>query len=303
MNPELVVLAAGMGSRFGGLKQLESVGPSGETIMDYALYDARRAGVRRVVFVIRPELETAFRETLGRKYEQWLEVDYAFQELDSLPPGFTVPAGRTKPWGTGHAVLAAASTVRAPFLVINADDFYGATAFRLLADWLSWPRGPQAHAMVAFDMSNTLSPHGTVSRGVCEVDAQSFLVGVQEHTALEPDGAGGAQERSAAGDALPFAGDTPVSMNTWGFQPGIFRDLSAAFVAFLAEHAEDPKAEFFLPAAVDDMIASNRASVEVLRTPDRWFGVTYREDQAEVSARLRALVEAGNYPPDLWRQP
>lgn len=303
MNPELVVLAAGMGSRFGGLKQLESVGPSGETIMDYALYDARQAGIARVIFVIRRDLEAAFREVIGRRYERWLQVDYAFQELDALPSGFQVPPGRTKPWGTGHALLAAAAQVQSPFVVINADDFYGAEAFRLLTTWLrDQPEAAStAHAMVAFHLANTLSAHGTVARGVCTVDPHGYLRGVREHTALEPDGPHGL-ERTPSGEVTRFPGDTPVSMNFWGFQPSIFPELATRFEAFLRTHGQDAKAEFFLPGVVDDLITAGRASVDVLRTPDRWFGVTYREDRTEVAARIRELVTAGAYPADLWRQ-
>lgn len=301
MKPELVVMAAGMGSRFGGLKQLEVVGPGGATVMDYSLYDARRAGVERVVFVIRKELEAAFRQGVGAKYERALTVDYAFQEPQPLPAGFRVPEGRSKPWGTAHAVLAARSQVRAPFLVINADDFYGATAFSRLAHWLAeTPESPVPnHAMVAFRMANTLSEHGQVARGVCQVSAKGMLEGVQEHTGLERDGEG-ASTLGADGRRLAFGGDTPVSMNFWGFRPSLFQALETQFTAFLEAHAEEPGAEFYLPSVVDSLLHDQAASVEVLHTPDRWFGVTYREDKARVVARIQALVDAGVYPASLW---
>jgi len=301
MNPELVVMAAGMGSRYGGLKQLEALGPSGETVMDYSLFDACRAGVKRVVFVIRRELEAAFREKIGAKYERWLEVDYAFQELDLLPQGFEVPAGRTKPWGTAHAVLAAAGKVQAPFLVINADDFYGAHAFRTLADWLKegQPEDRMAYAMVAFRLANTLSENGSVARGVCLLEEDGQLRGVTEHTGLERDGAD-VIERGSQGELLRFNGDEPVSMNIWGFRPSLFPELAARFEQFLRTRGTDPKAEFFLPAVIDALLREGKATVQVLQTPERWFGVTYREDREDAAARIRTLVEQGVYPADLW---
>ncbi|MDP2875070.1 MAG: NTP transferase domain-containing protein [Holophaga sp.] len=300
MTPELVVMAAGMGSRFGGLKQLETVGPNGETVMDYSLYDAHRAGVQRVIFVIRRELETAFRTKIGDKYERWLEVDYAYQELEFLPPGFSVPVGRTKPWGTAHAVLAASSKVQAPFLVINADDFYGASAFQALTTWLQKARSETAYAMVAFRLANTLSDHGSVARGICSVGSTHLLESVTEHTGLERDGAG-ALERGSQGEVHRFTGNEPVSMNFWGFHPSIFVELTTRFGDFLRTHGADPKAEFFLPGVVDALLSEGKATVQLLHTPDRWFGVTYQEDRAGVAARIQALIDQGMYPVDLWR--
>lgn len=302
MNPELVVMAAGMGSRFGGLKQLEPVGPSGETVMDYSLFDARRAGVRRVVFVIRRDLEALFRERIGSRYEAWLDVAYAFQELQTLPPGHRVPEGRTKPWGTAQAVLSARDAVRAPFLVINADDFYGERAYRLMVERLRQPAsdGTPAFAMVAFELARTLSGHGTVARGICAVDGEGHLQSVEEHTALEREGEG-ALERGPDG-TVHFSGREPVSMNFWGFTPGIFPALASGFQAFLRRNP-GLKGEFYLPAVVDGLVASRKATVDVLRTPDPWFGVTYREDREEVVARIQALVAQGAYPADLWGRP
>jgi hypothetical protein len=294
-------MAAGVGSRFGGLKQLEPVGPSGEKVMDYALFDARRAGIERVVFVIRKDFETAFHEQVGSRYARWMEVAYAFQELGALPDGFPLPAGRSKPWGTAHAILAARNQVKAPFLAINADDFYGRRAFASLVSFLKVPvEGPvDAYAMVAFRMANTLSDHGAVARGLCAVDPGGMLKGVEEHTRLEKDGTGG-REPMPDGSFRHFTGQEPVSMNFWGFRPTLFDHLQERFQRFLAARGQDPKAEFFIPEVVDELIREGRATVRVLDTPDRWFGVTYREDMAAVVQRIRQLVAAGEYPPSLW---
>ncbi|WLT30674.1 NTP transferase domain-containing protein [Geothrix sp. PMB-07] len=301
--PELVVMAAGMGSRFGGLKQLEPVGPDGETVMDYALYDARRAGVKRVVFVIRKDIEAAFRAQVGQRYERWMEVAYAFQEMEDLPEGHAVPEGRSKPWGTGHAVLAARHEVKSPFLVINADDFYGAEAFRSLVQWLSQPVPEEAcaFAMVAFRLENTLSENGSVARGLCEVTPSGQLSRVVEHAGLRrnPEGPG-AVEEGPDGGLLHFSGQEPVSMNFWGFRPAFFPELGRRFRAFLETWGGHPKAEYFLPSVVDQMIQEGQAQVTVLNTPDPWFGVTYKEDKALVQQRIRALIDAGAYPASLW---
>lgn len=301
--PELVVMAAGMGSRFGGLKQLEPVGPDGETVMDYALYDARRAGVKRVVFVIRKDIEAAFRAQVGQRYERWMEVAYAFQEMEDLPEGHAVPAGRAKPWGTGHAVLAARNAVKAPFLVINADDFYGAEAFRSLVQWLSQPEPEEAcdFAMVAFRLENTLSENGSVARGLCEVTAGGRLSRVVEHVGLRRNPAGaGAVEEGPDGALVHFSGQEPVSMNFWGFRPAFFAELGRRFGTFLEAWGGHPKAEYFLPSVVDQMIQEGQAQVTVLNTPDPWFGVTYKEDKALVQQRILALIDAGAYPASLW---
>ena len=297
MNPELVVMAAGLGSRFGGLKQLEGVGPSGETLMDYALHDAWTAGVRRVVFVIRPELEEAFRPWLSRRYGRWLEVDLAFQRLEDLPAPFTLPAGRTRPWGTGQAVLAAAGKVQGPFLVSNADDFYGAEAFQRLVEELSRPGAH--HALAAFALANTLSPHGTVARGVCELSGHGELVRVVEHTGLRQDGAG-AFETAPDGSRRAFTGREPVSMNLWGFRPSIFPELASCFAAFLAAGGDPATREFFLPAVVDGLIQAGTATVKALSTTGRWFGITYQDDLAAVRSSIRQLVASGAYPLHLW---
>ena len=301
MPVDLVVMAAGAGSRFGGLKQLISVGPGRETLTDYAVYDAWRAGVRRVVFVVRREMEREFHESLGRTYESRLEVVYAHQELADLPAGFVAPAGRSRPWGTGHAVRAARPCVTNPFLVINADDWYGADGFSKLTAFLSEPErpGPSRHALVAFRLRHTLSGHGTVARGVCAVSPDGRLIGVTEHTDLRA-----AADRifgtGPGGEVRGFSGDEPVSLNLWGFTPALFDDLESGFARFLAERGNDPKAEFYLPAAVDAALRSRRAVVSVLPTEEEWFGVTYRDDLPRVREAVAARVEAGLYPSPLW---
>lgn len=293
-------MAAGVGSRYGGPKQLDSVGPGGETVMDYAVFDAARAGIERVVFVIRRETERELHERCGRRYAQRLDVRYAFQELHALPGGRVPPPGRSKPWGTGHAVLAAAEHVRAPFVVCNADDFYGAEGYRLLADFLRAPAQtpPERHAMVAFELRHTLSDHGSVSRGVCETTPDGLLRGVREYTRLEAT-AQGARHVGPEGERV-FAGTEPVSLNLWGFRPSLFEELRVRFERFVRERGDDPGAEFFLPSAVDELIREGRATVAVLRTSARWFGLTHRADRARVAHELRERHARGEYPPRLW---
>jgi len=286
-SPTLLVMAAGLGSRYGGLKQLDAVGPNGETIIDYSLYDAMRAGFSKVVFVIRKDIEAAFRETVGARFASRIAVEYAFQEIDG------VQGGRTKPWGTAHAVLVAAEVIRTPFAVINADDFYGATSFRLLAQHLT--SGSTDYAMVGYPLRNTLSPFGTVSRGICAVDAAGNLQEIVEQTRIAADG-NHARNTDASGNVTLLTGEELVSMNIWGFTPEIFPQLGVYFDRFVSEHADDPTAEAFLPSFVDEMIASGRAQVRVLQTPDPWFGITYRDDLPRVSASIRALIAAGEYP-------
>ncbi|MFT3868240.1 MAG: sugar phosphate nucleotidyltransferase [Nibricoccus sp.] len=292
MQPALLVLAAGMGSRYGGLKQIDPVGPSGETILDYSVFDALRAGFGRVVFVIRRDFEKMFREQIGAKYAGRIAVDYVFQSVDALPAGFAVPAGREKPWGTGHATWCAREAMREPFAVINADDFYGADSFRQLAGFLKNATGTSA-AMVGFHLANTLSENGAVSRGVCQVASDGALQGVTEHTGILP---------TEVGFGRKFAGETIVSMNCWGFTPGIFPRLDERFRTFLTETMpQNPlKAEFYLPGSISDLIARKEAAVKVLPTTSNWFGVTYREDKPRVVAALNALVEKGDYPNRLW---
>ena len=302
MNPTLVILAAGMGSRYGGLKQVDPVGPSGETIMDYSVFDAVRAGFDRVVFVIRRDFEEVFRTTIGAKYAGAVAVDYAFQALDDVPAGFAVPAERTKPWGTAHAIRAARHAVNAPFAAINADDFYGRDAFQRLAVFLKSPRaasGRPRFAMVGYRLDQTLSDNGSVARGVCKVGAEGLLVTVTEMTKLVRV-PGGAENREEPEHPVALTGAERVSMNLWGFTPGLFAALEARFPLWLKAHAANPKAEWYIPFVVDEMVGEGTAEVEVLPTESSWFGVTYREDKPLVMAAVRALVDAGEYPAKLW---
>lgn len=286
MAPALVVLAAGMGSRYGGLKQLDPVGPSGEIILDYSVRDAMAAGFGKVVFVIRRDMAELFRETVGARYEGTVEVAYAFQELEPLPGGRVSPPARTKPWGTGHAVLAAASVVREPFAVINADDYYGPAGFAALASFLAGA-GSGHYAMVGYRLDRTLSDNGSVSRGICAVEGEGKLLGITERTAIFRDQTGRIIADGNPPDLL--TGEESVSMNFWGFTPDLFGRLELLFEEFLEERGDDPKAEFYLPAAVSSLIASGEAEVTLLDTPDVWYGLTYPEDKASVVAALAAL--------------
>jgi hypothetical protein len=301
--PELVVMAAGVGSRFGGLKQLEPVGPAGEALLDFAVYDAWRAGVRRTVFVIRPELEAEFHERLGARYARRLEVAYAHQRLDVLPAGVAMPSGRSKPWGTGHAVLAAAGLVDAPFIVINADDFYGPDGFAQLVAFLTVPAagGPERYAMVGYRLRHTLSVHGAVARGVCEVTADGRLVAILEPERVTVEGSAiVGSER--AGTPRRFTGDEPASMNLWGFRPSLFAHLQRRFARFAAEHGADEAAEFSLPGTVSALVREGLAEVHVLTTEWPWFGLTHRDDVPEVQRRLAELVARDDYPSPLWER-
>jgi UTP-glucose-1-phosphate uridylyltransferase len=301
MKPTLVILAAGMGSRYGSLKQVDPVGPSGETILEYSVYDAIRAGFGKVVFVIRKDIEKDFKEIFIHKLQSHIEIDYVFQELDMIPAGINVPAERVKPWGTGHAVMVAASAVKEPFAVINADDYYGADAYKKMADYLSKLGNDQTnYSMVGFDLDNTLSEHGLVSRGVCQVDAHSDLISVTERTKIGRDSKGVAYKDH--NDASVYIDDKSiVSMNFWGFTPVFFSQLEEHFHKFIKESFSNPKAEFFLPFVVDDLIKAKQAHVKVLRSVDRWFGVTYKEDKPMVVARVKELVASGVYPTVLWK--
>ena len=295
--PSLLILAAGIGSRYGGLKQIDPVGPSGETIMDYSIYDALRAGFGRIVFVLREEIETAFRQTIAARFEHRIAIDYVFQELDDLPPGFSVPDGRTKPWGTTQAVLAADGVIREPFAVINADDFYGAESFRALAAHLQ--SATADYAMIGFVLRNTLSDFGAVARGVCQVDEHSFLKSIIEMTNIARDGSQ-AKSTASSGAVSELSGDETVSMNMWGFMPGVFAQLEKIFQEFLETHGSDLRAESYLPNTVNRLIDSGQARIRVLPTAGLWFGVTYRQDRACVVESIARLVKAGVYPERLW---
>lgn len=300
VKPTLLVLAAGMGSRYGSLKQMDGVGPNGEAIIDYSVYDAIRAGFGKVVFVIRHSFEADFKEVFNaERFGHKIDVEYVFQELDYLPEGFTLPEGRQKPWGTNHAVMMAAGVINEPFAVINADDFYGREAYATISDYLQTLEGSEGrYCMVGYQVNKTLSDNGTVSRGVCTVDAEGNLLGMVERTQIERvDGTivfhdGGADE--------PLAEDTPVSMNLFGFTPDYFRHSEAYFKEFLAANIENLKAEFFIPLMVNKVINEGTASMRVLKTTSDWFGVTYKEDKPLLMSKIEELIESGAYPRNLW---
>lgn len=300
---DLVVLAAGMGSRFGGIKQVQPVGPHGELIIEYSAYDALRAGFDRLVLVIRKDIEADFRETIGRRLEERMEVKYVFQEMDALPAGLgrskSAPlhgTNRTKPWGTAHATLVAQPEVHGPFAVINADDFYGASAYRTLAAHFA---ASTDYAMVGYPLSQTLSEHGTVSRGLCATDAAGRLKSITEITKIEKT-ADGARYADAAGQAQRLTGDEIVSMNFWGFTPAVFPQLEAKFCAFLETRGADPKAEIYLPTTLSELNESGQAKIALHRSEDAWFGLTYKDDLTSAQAAIRALIAAGKYPAPLW---
>ncbi|MEI6575633.1 MAG: sugar phosphate nucleotidyltransferase [Bacteroidota bacterium] len=301
MKPTLLILAAGIGSRYGSLKQVDPVGPSGETIMDYSVYDAIRAGFGKIVFVIRKDIEKEFRELILPKYEGKINIEFAFQEVESLPAGFTAPAGRSKPWGTGHAVLVAKDVVKEPFAIINADDFYGPEAFSTISEFLQGdPETLQSHyAMVGYLLKNTLSDHGFVSRGICKTDKNGLLVEVVERTAIRSIGGWPAYSEDEK-ETIYLPTDAIVSMNFWGFMPSGFNLLEGLFTDFLSQKGQDQKSEFYLSSAVDDLIKAEKLKVRVLRSPAQWFGVTYKEDKAMVVERLNSMVNNGIYPPALW---
>lgn len=301
MRPALLIMAAGMGTRYGGLKQMDSVGPSGETIMDYSIYDALRAGFSKIVFVIRPDFEDVFREKIGSRFQDKVEVVYVHQTLDACTEGYVYPAERAKPWGTGHAILVAKDAINEPFAVINADDFYGARSFAAMGEYLASldPKTTGQYSMVGFELKKTLSEHGHVARGLCEESDDGLLKSVVEHTQIEktPDGAKNTFED---GSVRVFSGDEIVSMNLWGFQPDVFDRQQRLFSAFLKERGQELKGEFFIPKVIDDGIARGEVSVHVLHTSERWFGVTYRNDKEFVMASIRTMVDDGLYPEELW---
>jgi NDP-sugar pyrophosphorylase family protein len=286
-----------MGSRYGGLKQIDPVGPAGETIIDYSIYDALRAGFGKLVFIIRKDIEEAFRETVGARFEKRVPVEYVFQSLEDIPSRFSVPAGRTKPWGTTQAILLAESAIHEPFAAINADDFYGAESYRELAGHLT--SGSQDYAMVGFILRNTLSDFGSVARGICQVSADGYLESIVEMTKIERDGDGG-RNTDAAGKVTKLSGDESVSMNYWGFSPRVFDQLRENFEKFLEQNAADLKAECYIPNTVGELVKAGKTRVKVLHSQDSWFGVTYREDRPRVIESVRRLIANGQYPERLW---
>jgi len=300
MQPTLVILAAGMGSRYGSLKQIDRFGPSGETIVEYSIFDALRAGFGKIVMVVRKGFADDFREIVLPKAMKKADISFVFQELDSLPKGFRLSPERVKPWGTGHAVMMAAEVVKAPFAVVNADDFYGATSYKIMADFLSKKQSGmiEEYCLVDYQLSNTLSESGTVSRGVCKVDPFGYLVDIKEHKKIFRLNDKIVSE-SEEGITLTFTGSERVSMNLMGFLPSMFKSLNEQFVDFLKDASRND-AEFFLPYAMNEVIRSGKAKVKVLPTKEKWFGVTYREDRTMVMESLKTLVDQGVYPSGLW---
>ncbi len=302
VKPTLVVLAAGMGSRYGSLKQMDGVGPNGEAIIDYSIYDAIRAGFGKVVFVIRHTFEKEFREIFTpERFGGRIEVDFVFQELDKLPAGFSVPEGREKPWGTNHAVMMGADAVKSePFAVINADDFYGQDAYKTCGDYLRSVSGQKnKYCMVGYHIENTLSDHGAVSRGICEVDKEGNLVSMVERTHIEKSG-GQIIFKDDKGEMQALPSGALVSMNMFGFTPDYFDYSNDYFKTFLKENQANLKAEFYIPTMVNYLVNQGKAQLRVLSTTARWFGVTYKEDRPAVVASIKALIDAGAYPANLW---
>lgn len=301
MKPTLIILAAGMGSRYGGLKQVDGLGPNGETIIDYSVFDAMRAGFGKVVFVIRKSIEKDFIEVFGNRFGSNVKFEIAYQELDMLPEGFTAPSDRTKPWGTAHAVWVTRNFVNEPFAVINADDFYGYDSFRVLAEQLSKPNlVPGSYFMVGYKLGKTLSEQGAVSRGVCTINSQKQLVDVVERTSIERiDGA--VKYKSEIGDMVPVDENVQVSMNFWGFTPDFFTYTQKLMTDFFSGSIGNAKAEFYIPTVVNSAIKSKIATCEVLDTNASWFGVTYPGDRPMVVSKFKELVDKGEYPSPLWK--
>ena len=299
MKPTLLILAAGMGSRFGGLKQVEPVGPSGEAIIDYSIYDAIKAGFGKVVFVIRESFADAFKEKFDPILKGKIDVEYVFQELVNLPEGFSLPESREKPWGTAHAILVTKNVINEPFCALNADDFYGYNAYKVMAEFLIQSADPTEYSMVGYKLSHTLSDYGSVSRGICDVDENDLLRKIVETTkilkrdgkiiSIEPDGS-----------EKELTGNESASMNIWGFKPSVFPILEEKFTDFLKNHINEPKSEIYIPSVVFDMIQEKKATVKVLKADSPWFGITYKEDKPRVVAKINKLIEEGEYPEKLY---
>ncbi len=303
MKPTLLILAAGIGSRYGGLKQVDGMGPGGESILEFSVYDAIRAGFGKVVFVIRRDIEKAFMEKVGSKVAPHIPVEYAFQEMTTGLEWLGEPVTRTKPWGTGHAILSAKAHLTEPFVAINADDFYGADAFKTISDFLRNDCSPEQYAMVAYHLGNTLSENGSVSRGVCSVNGRGMLTDVVERTKIARTGLSGDDPiafTDESGERHILPDSTPVSMNFWGFHPTVLQEIESQFRAFVLENKEHPTAEFYIPKVVNTLIKSGKVGVKVLGSDSQWYGVTYTEDKDTVQNALKQMAEAGMYPVGLW---
>lgn len=300
MQPSLLILAAGIGSRYGGLKQVDGMGPGNEAILEFSVFDAMKAGFGKIVFVIRKDIEDEFRERIGQKIEKQIAVEYAFQEMNTSLDWLPQLPHREKPWGTGHAILSARDCIQEPFVAINADDFYGADAFQSIGDFLRNDCAPDQYGMVAYRLGNTLSENGAVSRGVCSVSTEGFLTDVTERTKIEryPDGIFYIDEASAR---FPLTESTPVSMNFWGFHPGVFTELDKQFRAFVQANMDKPRAEFYIPTVVNNLLNAGSIRVRVMASDSQWYGVTYPADKETVRAALAGLVRDGRYPGTLWR--
>ena len=303
-KPVLVIMAAGMGSRYGGLKQIDPIDEQGHIIMDFSIFDAKRAGFEKVVFIIKKENEADFKEAIGKRIEKVMKVEYVFQDVHNIPAGFSVPEGRVKPWGTAHAVLSAIDVIDGPFAVINADDYYGKDAFQKIYDYLSTHKDDEKYryTMVGYELGNTLTENGHVSRGICSLNENNELVSVVERTHIEKkgDGAVYTEDEGVSWHSLPV--DSVVSMNMWGFGASFLQEVEQGFVSFLEENlVNNPmKCEYYLPTVVSNLLADNRATVAVLTSVDRWYGVTYKEDKPVVVAAIKNMKESGLYPERLW---
>ena len=298
MKPTLVILAAGMGTRYGGLKQLDAVGPNGEAIIDYSLYDAIRAGFGKVVFVIRTDFADAFKAQFDPKLKGHVEVEYVYQSLDKIPEGSVLHPGREKPWGTSHATLMAETAVHEPMAVINADDFYGSKAYQVMADFLTTSADENEYSMVGYNVANTLSEFGSVSRGVCNTDENGYLTTVVERTKIQHDEDG--IFFYEGDDRFELGENTPVSMNFWGLKPNVFKYLNEGFAEFLAQHGNELKSEYYIPLLINDNIIKGIIRTKVIQCDSPWFGVTYKEDKPMVQQRIKDLIGSGAYPQNLW---
>jgi len=299
MKPTLLILAAGMGSRYGGLKQIEPVGPKGETILEYSVYDAIRAGFGKVVFVIRESFAEDFKARFESKLAGKIEIEYVYQEVDKLPKGHVLPEGREKPWGTGHAILMAREVINEPFAAINADDFYGAEAYQVISKFLTQSVNKENYSMVGYQLNKTLSDFGSVSRGICQTDANNLLTKITETHKIRQEGNAILCE-SESKETIEIQADQTVSMNFWGFHPSVFENIENQFIEFLKTNIEIPKSEFYIPYVVFEMIKTGKAKVEVIKADSPWFGVTYQEDKPFVIEQIQKLTDQGIYPEKLW---